>query len=179
MKKLILLSFIFLAFQSVAQKKNKESFNLTNALIVGLLDKENERFSLEIALTEFFAQRGVNAVPSLNVLKQGSDQSLLATDSLRNQVKAKGIDTYLIVSVRGYDARFKKSTRSEDFKTALDYGTLFGLYRDEVTTVTFEFFFYRNDAIVKTQMIRVGNVSSNETVIKRLKKKLARKMKRW
>ncbi len=143
------------------------------------MNKENERYSLEIALTEFFAERGVNCAPSLNILKQGSDQSLLATDSLRSQVRAKGIDTYMLVSVRGYDSRFKKSTKKDDLKTALDYGTLFGLYRDEVTSVTFEFFFYRNDALVKTQLIRVSNVSNDLTVIKRLKKKLARKMKRW
>lgn len=167
---------LLLAFQSTAQK---EKFSLTNALIVGQMDKEDERYFLEIALTEFFADRGVKCVPSINILKQGSDLDLLATDSLRSIVRAKGLDTYLLVSVRGYDSRFKKSEQRNDFKTALEYGTLFGLYRDEVTNVTFEFFFYRNDALVKTQMIRVGNINSKESVMKRVKKKLARKMKRW
>lgn len=179
MKNLIFIAFIFLSFQSFGQNKKKEHFNLTNALIVALMNQENERYSLEIALTEFFADRGVNCVPSLNILKQGSDQSLLATDSLRNKVRAKNIDTYMLVAVRGYDSRFKKSAKQDDLATALDYGTLFGLYRDEVTSVTFEFFFYRNDTLVKSQLIRVSNVSSDLTVIKRLKKKLARKMKRW
>ncbi len=177
MKNLILFFCFLVTIQTQAQKS--EPFSLTNALIVGLLEKENERFSLEIALTEFFAERSVKAIPSLNILKQGSDQLLLATDSLRSQVRAKGIDTYMLVSVRGYDARFKKSEKNDDLKTALNYGTLFGLSRDEVTTVSFEFFFYRNDKLVKNQLIRVGNVNSNETVIKRLKKKLARKMKKW
>lgn len=176
MKKLLVFTLILLSFQATAQKNR---FSLTNALIVGQMDKEDERYFLEIALTEFFAKRGVKSVPSLNILKQGSDQELLLTDSLKTIVSAKGIDTYLLVSVRGYDSRFKTSEQRNDFKTALAYGTLFGLYRDEVTNVTFELFFYRNNEMVKTQMIRVGNVNSKESVVKRLKKKLARKMKKW
>jgi hypothetical protein len=176
MKRLIVFTLLFLSFQSGAQK---QEFSLTNALIVGQMDKDDERYFLEIALTEFFADRGVKCVPSINILKQGSDLEMLATDSLRSVVRAKGIDTYLLVSVRGYDSRFKKSEQKRDFQTALGYGTLFGLYREEVTNVTFEFYFYRNDEIVKSQMIRVGNVNSKESVMKRVKKKLARKMKRW
>ena len=40
------------------------AFKLTNALIVAQLDKEDDRFSLEINLAEFLADRGVRAVPS-------------------------------------------------------------------------------------------------------------------
>lgn len=178
MKNLIVLTLLFVSFTSVAQK-NKERFTLTNALIVGQMNKEDERYFLEISLTEFFADRGVNALPSLNILKQGADLSDLASDSLKNKVQAKGIDTYLLVSVRGFDSRFKLSSRNDDFKTALDYGTLFNLYREEITNVSFEFFFYLNDALVKKQLIRIGNINSKESVLKRLKKKLARKMKKW
>jgi hypothetical protein len=177
MKKLILIAFLFVSAALSAQKE--ENFSLTNALIVGQMEDESERYSLEIALTEFFTDRGVKAVPSLNVLKDGSDLILLAEDSLKTVVKAKGIDTYMLVSVRGYDSRFKPSTKNDDFKTALGYGTLFRLYREEITNVSFEFFFYRNGSLVKTQLVRVGNVNSKETVIKRLKQKLARKMKKW
>lgn len=179
MKKLIVLTLLFVSFTSIAQKKKKEQFTLTNALVVGQMNKEDERYFLEISLTEFFADRGVKAMPSLNILKQGADLSDLASDSLKNTVQAKGIDTYLLVSVRGFDSRFKVSSRNDDFSTALDYGTLFNLYRDEVTNVSFEFFFYRNDTLVKKQLFRVGNVNSKESVLKRLKKKLTRKMKKW
>jgi hypothetical protein len=176
MKKRLILSFLLLSFSSVAQE---QQFTLTNALIVAQMNKEDERYSLEIALTEFFTDRGIKAIPSLNVLKQGSDQTMLASDSLKSIVKAKGIDTYLLVSVRGYDSRFKESNKKDDFVTALGYGTLFNLYREEVANVSFEFFFYKNDALVKTELVRVGNISSKESVIKRLKKRLARKLKKW
>ncbi len=152
---------------------------MTNALIVGQMDKEDERFMLEIALTEFFAELNVKAVPSINVLKQGADPSLLVTPELRAAVKEKGIDTYMLVSVRGYDSRFKKTNKNDSLAVALDYGTLFSLYREEVTSVTFEFFIYRNDVMVKTALVRCGNISSKETVLKRLKKKLAKKYKKW
>ncbi len=178
MKNLIVLTLLFVSFTSIAQK-NKEKFPLTNALIVGQMNKEDERYFLEVSLTEFFADRGLNAMPSLNILKQGADLSDLASDSLKNKVQAKGIDTYILVSVRGFDSRFKISSRNDDFKTALDYGTLFNLYREEITNVSFEFFFYRNDALVKKQLIRIGNINSKESVLKRLKKKLGRKMKEW
>ncbi len=177
MKKLIVFTFIFVSFSSFAQEKKE--FTLTNALIVGQMEQEDERYSLEIALTEFFTDRGIKAVPSLNILKEGSDQVLLAGDSLKNVVRAKGLDTYMLVSVRGYDSRFKVSTKNDDFKTALGYGTLFKLYREEITNVSFEFFFYQNGVLVKKDLIRVGNVNSKESVIKRLKKKLVRKMRKW
>ena len=98
---------------------------------------------------------------------------------MRAAVKEKGIDTYMLVSVRGYDSRFKKTVKNDSLDIALDYGTLFSLYREEATSITFEFFFFRNDVMVKTALVRCGNISSKETVLKRLKKKLARKYKKW
>jgi hypothetical protein len=176
MKQLILIALLLAASASFGQK---QKLNLTNALIVGQMDKEDERFMLEIAMTEFFTEQKVKAVPSINVLKQGAKPDELATPEMRLAVKEKGLDTYMLVSVRGYDSRFRKTKKDDSLATALDYGTLFSLYRAEVTSVTFEFFIYRNDVMVKTALIRCGNVSSKETVIKRLKKKLARKVKKW
>ncbi|MGJ8661491.1 MAG: hypothetical protein ACSHXL_05610 [Bacteroidota bacterium] len=177
MKNLILITALLLSTFSFGQKNQK--LNLTNALIVGQMDKEDERFMLEIALTEFFAERKVNAVPSINVLKQGADPSKLVTPELRQTVKDLGIDTYMLVSVRGYDSRFRKTNKNDSLAVALDYGTLFSLYRAELTSITFEFFIYRNDVMVKTALVRCGNISSKEVVLKRLKKKLARKYKKW
>jgi hypothetical protein len=176
MKNLILIAAVLLSSLSFGQKNQ---LNLTNVLIVGQMEQEDERFMLEIALTEFFAERNIKAVPSINILKQGADPSLLLTPELRADVKGKGLDTYMLVSVRGYDSRFKKTNKNDSLSVALDYGTLFALYRAEITSITFEFFIYRNDVMVKTALVRCGNISSKETVLKRLKKKLARKVKRW
>lgn len=177
MKYSVLLAFVLFLGTSFAQKG--KSINLTNALVVGQCDKENDRYSLEVALTEFLTEQGVKAVPSLNVLKQGADIEALASDSLMQVVKAKGIDTYVLCNIRGYDRRFKETEKHDDFKTALGYGTLFALYRAEVVSVTFEIFVYRDGQLVMTDLIKCGNVSSAETVIKRLKKKLKRKFKKW
>lgn len=177
MKTIFALLLVFLQMSVFAQKKT--SINLTNALIVGQFDKEEDRFNAEVSLTEFFVENGVKAVPSLNVLKQGSEIEELSSDSLRKVVSNKGIDTYILVSVRGYDRRFKPTSKIDDFPTALRYGTLFSLYRAESVSVTFEFFIYRNNELVKSELIKCGNVSSKETVLKRLKKKLNRKMKKW
>lgn len=173
MKKIFLFTFL-LPLLGFAQ-----DFKLNNALVVGQLDQERDRYSLEIMLTEFFAENGVKAVPSLNVLKQGQDLNLLATDSLQSIVRNRGIDTYLLVSVRGYDRRFKPSQAKNEFATALDYGTLFGLYRDEVVSVSFEMFFYRDGQLVHQEMVKCGSISSRETVLKRFRKKLKRKLKKW
>ncbi|MFT5580842.1 MAG: hypothetical protein ACI9G9_000080, partial [Psychromonas sp.] len=99
MKTTILLTLLTLSTTVYSQK---EKLNLTNALVIGMLDKQDERFSLEVSITEFLAERGINAVPSINVLKQGSDLEELASDSLQQIVSKKGIDTYMLISVRGY-----------------------------------------------------------------------------
>lgn len=176
MKSILMMAFLLLCGANFAQS---ESINLNNALIVAQCDKENDRYNLEVALTEFFSEQGIKAIPSLNILKQGADIENLASDSLMQIVKAKGIDTYILCNIRGYDRRFKETGKKDDFKTALGYGTLFTLYRDEIVSVTFEFFIYREGQLVKTDLVKCGNISSTETVIKRLKKKLKKRIKKW
>ena len=44
-------------------------------LIIGQFDRPDERYAIEVTLTEIFAQNGLEAIPSLNILKQGSDPS--------------------------------------------------------------------------------------------------------
>jgi hypothetical protein len=177
MKHILILFLLFQSGVFFAQKSG--GIQLQNVLIVGQLDNESERFSLEVMLTQFFTERGVKSVPSMNVLKQGSDISLLGEDSLKKVVTDKGLDTYMLVSVRGYDRRFKRAENRDDFKTALDYGTLFSLYRPEAVSVTFEIFLYRNETLIKTVLVKCGNVSSRESVLKRLDKKLDKAVKRW
>ena len=47
------------------QKENKEK-----VLIIGQFDRPDERYAIEVTLTEIFAQNGLEAIPSLNILKQ-------------------------------------------------------------------------------------------------------------
>ncbi|MEN9440009.1 MAG: hypothetical protein RLZ33_85 [Bacteroidota bacterium] len=177
MKNLTLLLLLFVAVNVQAQK---ESIQLKNALVVGQLDKAEDRYSVEINLTELLTEAGVKAVPSLNILKMGSDASIIATDSIQKLIASKGIDTYILVSVRGYDKKFKKTHRKDELKTALDAGNLFPIYRDEIVSVSFEFMFYRNGQFIGTDIVKCGNVSSRDTVIKRFRKSVAKRIvKKW
>jgi hypothetical protein len=177
MKNLTLLLLLFVAVNVQAQK---ESIQLKNALVVGQLDKAEDRYSVEINLTELLTEAGVKAVPSLNILKMGSDASIIATDSIQKLIASKGIDTYILVSVRGYDKKFKKTHRKDELKTALDAGNLFPIYRDEIVSVSFEFMFYRNGQFIGSDIVKCGNVSSRDTVIKRFRKSVAKRIvKKW
>jgi hypothetical protein len=177
MKNLTLLLLLIVAVNVQAQK---ESIQLKNALVVGQLDKAEDRYSVEINLTELLTEAGVKAIPSLNILKMGSDASIIATDSIQKLIAAKGIDTYILVSVRGYDKKFKKTHRKDELKTALDAGNLFPIYRDEIVSVSFEFMFYRNGQFIGTDIVKCGNVSSRDTVIKRFRKSVAKRIvKKW
>jgi len=70
MKYILFLSVIILSNISFTQTKE---LNLTNALVIGQLDRSEDRYSIEIALTELLADAGVKALPSLNILKVGAD----------------------------------------------------------------------------------------------------------
>lgn len=176
MKFFIGILCLFFSFLSIAQT---DGLKLKNALVIGQLEKSDDRYSIEIALTEILTNAGVKAIPSLNVLKYGNDIQLLATDSLQKIISDKGIDTYLTVSVRGYDRRFKKAEVHDNFKTALATGHLFSLYREELVSISFEFTFYREGQFMGTDIVKCGNIGSRDDVIKRFKKKVAKRIKKW
>lgn len=177
MKKVIILLFLTLSSGLFAQL---DQLNLQNALVIGQLDKPEDRFSVEINITELFVNSGVKAMPSLNVLKLGSDPEQLANDSIRELLKAKGIDTYVLVFVRGYDKKFKATEQKDDLITILNTGSLFPIYREEVTSVSFEFLFYRNGAMVASDVIRCKGVSDRDAVIKKLRKGVNKRLlKKW
>lgn len=153
---------------------------LKNVLVIGQLDKPEDRYSMEINVTEVLTELGIKATPSLNMLKLGSDASLIATDSMKQLIAAKGIDTYLLVSVRGYDKIFKATSMNDNFETALGAGNLFPLYRDEIVSVSFEFKFFRNGTMVQYDIIKCGNVSNRDAVLKKLRKHLRKiAVKEW
>jgi hypothetical protein len=173
MNKLFLIVFVFCISQLNAQV---EGLNLKNALVVAQLDQEDDRFSIEINLTELLTTAGIKAIPSLNVLKLGNDAALLATDSIQELVRAKGVDTYMLVSVRGYDKKFKPSSCKDDLQQALSVGNLYPMYRDEIVSVSFEFIFYRNGQCIGADIVKCGNVSDRESVLKKFRKQIGKKL---
>jgi hypothetical protein len=181
MKNTLYLFFVLFVISAsnltIAQTK---TLQLKNALVIGQLDKSEDRYSMEINVTEILTELGIKAIPSLNMLKLGSDASMIATDSMKQVIAGKGIDTYLLVSVRGYDKIFKATSLNDDFTTALGAGNLFPLYRDEIVSVSFEFKFFRNGAMVQYDIIKCGNVSNRDAVIKKLRKQLRKiAVKKW
>ena len=173
----ILIALVCVVFVQIISFGQTKHLKLKNALGIAQLDKPDDRYSIEIALTELLANAGVKAIPSLNILKTGNDVQLLATDSIQKIVASKGIDTYMTVSVRGFDHRFKLAETHDNFKTALATGHLFPLYRDEIVSISFEFTFYREGQFMGTDIIRCGNVSNS--VLKRFRKKTAKRIRKW
>ncbi len=170
--------FVFIAQNKIHSQT--KTLGLKNVLVIGQLDKPEDRYSMEINVTEIFTDLGIKAIPSLNMLKLGTDATLIATDSMKQLITAKGIDTYLLVSVRGYDKTFKATSMNDDFNTALGAGNLFPLYRDEIVSVSFEFKFFRNGAMLQYDIIKCGNVSNRDAVIKKLRKQLRKiAAKKW
>jgi hypothetical protein len=82
---ILLLMPVFLGYS--------QGVKLTNALIIGQFDKAEDRFSIEVSVTEIFTSLGIKAIPSINVMKQGADPLILASDTMVNNLKIKGFDT--------------------------------------------------------------------------------------
>ena len=176
MKLTIALLFVLIGSISFSQTKD---LHLKNVLIIGQLDKSDDRYSIEIALTEILAEAGVKAIPSLNILKTGADVKELANDSIQKIVSGKGIDTYMTVNVRGFDKKFKLAQNHDNLVTALNTTHLFPLYRDETVNVSFEFTFYREGQFMGTDIVKCNNVSSRDSVLKRFRKKTAKRILKW
>lgn len=173
---LVLSLLISLSFLSFAQKKH---IKLTNGLVVAQMDRPEEKFTLEINLSELFAGENIHVIPSLNILKQGENPSALASDSIKHVLKSKEIDTYILVSVRGFEKKFRPSTTFESLQNELASSHLFPLFRDEITSITFEFTIYRNDEVIANELLRLKGVESKDKVMKKLRKKLPKLIAKW
>lgn len=177
MKHILILLLSVVSLTSFGQVKD---LHLTNALVVAQMDKPQERYAVESNLTDLFIQNGIKAVPSLNYYKMGGSGSVLATDSMKQVLAAQGIDTYVLVTVRGYDRKFKPSERRETLSDKLDEGNLYELYRLDIVSISFEFTFYRNGEFVGNDVVKCGNISDRETVLKRFRKKVSKRIyKKW
>ena len=174
MKKLFFCFLIFSSFFLSAQ-----GLKLNNAILVAQLDRSEDKFTAEINLAEIFAECGVNVVPSLNLLKQGAPLSVLVSDSVIKLLVEKQIDTYILINVRGYDRQFRLSTKIGSLTEELNIAHMFPLFRDEITSITFEFNFFRNDKLFHTELLRLKNVSTKEKLIQKLHKKLPHLIHRW
>jgi hypothetical protein len=175
MKQLILLFVGLLSFAPIVLSQT-DTLNLTNALVVSHLDKQEDRYSLEVAISEILAANGVKNAVSLNILKQGADPQILMSDSLTKVLAAKGINTLMLVSIRGYDRRFKRSEKKFTLAEDLSAANLFSLYKEDIVSVTLEFHFYRNGVLVGSDLMKIGGASSREAVLKKLRKKLPKRI---
>jgi hypothetical protein len=175
MKTLLTSILLLCAITANAQKKYAP-LTLNNALIVSHLNKEADRYTLEIAVSDVLTRSKVKNMVSLNVLKQGGNPQILMSDSLTQVLQAKGINTLMLVSVRGFDSRFKPSSGKMTLADDLDADNLFPIYKEDISSVTFEFHFYREGNLVYTDMLRVAGVSSRDKLVKKLHKKLEKKV---
>ena len=97
----------------------------------------------------------------------------LANDSIKKILRSKGLDAYAILNVRGYDRRFKPSEAKISLKEILEMTSIYHIYRDEATSVTFEFtFFDLNDQLIGRSLLKCNNVSDRDSVMKRFRKKM-------
>jgi hypothetical protein len=104
----------------------------------------------------------------------------LALDSIQRVLKQAGIDRIAIVNVRGYDRRFKISDKETSLKETLGRTSIYHIYREEATSVSFEFTFYKENKMVFRDILKCGNVSDRDSVIKRIRKKLPKRIaKKW
>src|SRR5690554_5250279 len=139
---LITISALLLSHNVWAQKT--EALNLKNVLVVGQQDDLSDRYILEVGLLQLFNDYNIKSKASLNVVKQRGTDEILLNDSIHQQLKSEGIDTYLLVSIRGYNKRFKPSENANPIVEEINAGHLYPLYRESASTVTFSFTFYRD-----------------------------------
>jgi hypothetical protein len=176
-----LVSFLFVSVCLLGFAQTKfPPLKLNNALIVSHLDKESDQFSLEIGVSDVLSRSKVKNTVSLNVLKAGGDPQVLLTDSLTQILKAKGINTLMLVSVRGFDNRFRPSTGNMTLAEDLAADNLFPIYKEDIVSVTFEFHFYRDGKLVYADLLKIGGAGSRDKVLRKLRKKLAKRVqKNW
>lgn len=174
---LIIASFL-LSVNLAAQDEKKEEFKLDNVLVVAQQDKQEDRYSLEVSLIQLFNSYDIKTKASLNVIKQGGSPKILLNDSVQKSLKKEGIDTYMLISVRGYDKRFKPSENIKSLEEELEAGHLFPIYRESATSVTFSIIFYQNEKPVHYELIKTGTVGSKDAVLKKLMRKVDKSLRR-
>ncbi|MFM8595761.1 MAG: hypothetical protein ACKOBN_01550 [Flavobacteriales bacterium] len=153
-----------------------QGVKLKNAVVIAQFEREEDRYAMQATLSELFKAYHVSVLPVMNVLKQGEDIQHLLNDSIQSIVLQKGFDSYVVVNVRGYDRKFKVSDDTQTLAEILETTSIYHIYRDEATSVSFEFSVYRDGKLIDRQILRCGNVSDRDSVLKRLRKRLPKKI---
>jgi hypothetical protein len=181
MKYVAFICTLLLSLTLFAQKgKYPPITGLKGMLLVGKIDKPDDRYAVEVNLTKFLAQFGAKVLPSLNYSKVGASTESLSSDSLNAALKEKGISGFILISVRGFDRKFKpRVTFPENLSDALDEGHLYPVYQEEISSVTFEFLYYEDGKFIGYDIIRVAGVSNRGQVFEKLQKKLEKRLAKW
>ena len=139
LKNQVFFLLLLVSFHSLGQ-----GLNLANALVIAQFDRPEDRYTIELNTTEILNSLGIKAQPSLNFLKQGANINNLISDSVQEIIKTKGYDTYLFVNVKGYDRKFKASKTKITVSEILERTSIYSIYRDESSSISFEFIFFKN-----------------------------------
>ena len=167
---------LFFGFFLLLQQLQAQQVKLTNAVVISQFDKEEDRYAMQALMADLLKSYQIKALPVMNVLKQGEDLQHLLQDSIQKMLVQKGFDTYLVVNVRGYDRTFKPSDDSQTLAELLETTSIYQICRDEATSVSFEFSIYRDGKLISREVLRCGNVSDRDSVLKRLRKRLPKKV---
>ena len=81
--------FLFVFILNLTTHLFAQNIEKNKILIIGQFDRPDERYAIEVTLTELFSKQGLMAIPSLNILKQGSDPLILASDTLQQLLLKK------------------------------------------------------------------------------------------
>lgn len=165
----VFFSIVFTLFLGITFA---QGLKLKECVIVGQFDKLEDRYAMEVNLCEILNNFKIQTIPATNIIKQGGNAVILNSDSIQNVLKDKKFQTYCIVSVKGYDKNFRKSQNEISLKDALERASIYQIYKDEITSVTFEFLFYRDGKFIHGDILKIGNIGDRDAVIKRLRKKL-------
>jgi hypothetical protein len=120
-----------------------QNIKLSNAVVISQFDKEEDRYAMQALMVDILKGYQVKSLPLMNILKQGEDPQHLLNDSIQKILLQKGFDTYLVVNVRGYDRTFKPSEDTQTLAELLETTSIYQIYREEATSVSFEFSIYR------------------------------------
>jgi hypothetical protein len=164
-----------------AQKvKHPPINNLKGAMLLVKNDDAKERFSVEANMGKILATYNLPLLLSINMINQGAPLKELAGARVQNEMSARGINSVLVVSIRGFDQRFKPRTKiPATLEEMLEEGNLYPISQEEATTVTIEFIQYVGGKFNGYHMMRIGSASNKSKVYTRIQKKLNRLVPKW
>lgn len=181
MKKLFLIIAIAFTGNVIAQKQAKKlTPPLQNAVVLAQMDSQEDRYSTEVSLTNIFGGFGIKAKPSLNVIKRGQDAIELLNEENQTKLKAENFDTYVVVRVLGYDQKYSATNIKDDLTTTLKQGAFFGLYRQDMASISFEFKIFREGKLQRVDVRKFGNIGNRTDVLRKLSKTVVKLLeKKW